>query len=65
MIKPRKELVLERYDPPVLIIHVRWHKTTESFGKLLRDVLYLSYAGNEDSVSVPHPSHWQRSLTAL
>lgn len=63
--KPLKETVLERYDPPVLIIHVRWHETDQSFGKFLRDLLYLSYAGNEDSVSVPHPPHWLRALTAL
>lgn len=45
-------MVVYRYDPAVLIIHVRWHETTNSFGKLLRDLLYLSYAGNEKSVSV-------------
>ena len=44
-------MVIERYDPPVLIIHVRWHETAQSFGKLMRYLLYLSYAGNEDSVS--------------
>jgi len=48
---PRKGMVIERYDPPVLIIHVRWHETAQSFGKLMHNLLYLSYAGNEDSVS--------------
>ena len=47
---PDKGTILERLDPPVLIIHVRWHETEHSFGKLLRDLLYFSYAGNEHLV---------------
>jgi len=43
--------MLFRLDPPVLIINVRWREIKHSFGKLLRDHLYLSYAGNEESVS--------------
>ena len=49
---PDKSDVLFRYDPPVLIIYVRWHENEQSVGKILRDLLYLSYAGNEDSVSI-------------
>jgi hypothetical protein len=54
---PDKADILYRYDPAVLIIYVRWHETRQSFGKLLRDLLYLSYAGNEDSVRGPRPVH--------
>jgi len=48
--------MLYRQDPPVLIIYVRWHEKKQSFGKLVRDYLYLSYAGNEDSVSEAYVS---------
>jgi len=48
---PERHSILFRYDAPALIIYVRWHETERSFGKLLRDHLYLNYAGNEDSVS--------------
>jgi len=50
--------ILFRYDPAVLIIHVRWHETRESFGKVIRDLLCLSYVGNEDSVRVG----WSRAM---
>jgi len=53
---PEPHSILFRYDPPVLIVYVRWHETERSFGKLVRDYLYLNYAGNESSVSDTHPS---------
>ena len=54
---PAKADTLFRYDPPVLIVYVRWHKTDQSFRKILWDSLYLSYVGNERLVGKPaiHP----------
>jgi hypothetical protein len=48
---PDKQTVLFRYDPAVLIVSVRWHGNQHSFGKYVRDRLYLTYANNEESVS--------------
>ena len=48
---PHQDVVLFRYDPPVLIIAIRWHENKHSFGRLLRDRLYLTYANNEEAVS--------------
>lgn len=42
-----------RYDPPVLVVVITWHQTAVKFGKLLYDLLSISYAGNEDSVRAP------------
>jgi len=47
---PDKWSVLFRYDPAVLIVSVRWHKTKHGFGKLVRDRLYIPYTNNEQSV---------------
>lgn len=55
-----KDLALFRYDPPVLIISIRWHENKHSFGRLLRDRLYLTYAHNEESVNIPCPHHASR-----
>lgn len=49
---PEKSELLFRYDPAVLIIHIRWHETKTSFGKIVRDLLGLGYAGNEESVGL-------------
>ena len=63
--RPHKHELLYRYDPVVLIIHVRWHDTPDSFGKLVRDLLYLSYAGNEGSVGFAHPAWLPIVLTII
>lgn len=47
---PDKWGILFRYDPAVLIVSIRLPSNVHSFGKLLRDRLYLSYFNNEKSV---------------
>ena len=53
---PKKWEMLFRLDPAALILAVRWHETHISFGKMLRDLLVISYKGDEGSVSTPHPN---------
>lgn len=42
-----------RYDPPVLIVSLSWHKTQATFGAQLYHHLSRKYGNNASSVSPP------------